>query len=237
LTGWRKPISHYRNMLYNNTEHIYMAVREPESDSLKIKETLWSVWPTWESWTWPGFEGKKIQVEVYSKYPKVRLYLNKKLIGEQATTEEQQFKAVFDVAYVPGILSAVGVSENGESETTILKTSGRSAKIRLIPDRIKISADGQDLSFITVEVTDEDGLLQPNAQNQLHFSVSGPGVIAGVANADIKDPEPYFGTTRKAWHGSALVVVRSTRDAGNIKLTVSSEGITEASVMINADLK
>ena len=237
LTGWRKPISHYRNMLYNNTEHIYMAVREPESDTLKIKETLWSVWPTWESWTWPGFEGKNIQVEVYSKYPKVRLYLNKKLIGEQATTEEQQFKAVFDVAYVPGILSAVGVSENREIETIILKTSGKSAKIRLIPDRIKISADGQDLSFITVEVTDEDGILQPNAQNQLHFSVSGPGVIAGVDNADIKDPDPYSGTTRKAWHGRALVVVRSTRDTGNIKLTVSSEGITEASVMINADTK
>jgi beta-galactosidase len=237
LTGWRKPISHYRNMLYNNTEHIYMAVREPERDTLKIKETLWSVWPTWESWTWPGFEGKNIQVEVYSKYPKVRLYLNKKLIGEQATTEEQQFKAVFDVAYVPGILSAVGVSENRESETIILKTSGKSAKIRLIPDRMKISADGQDLSFITVEVTDEDGMLQPNAQNQLLFSVSGPGVIAGVDNADIKDPDPYSGTTRKAWHGRALVVVRSTREAGNIKLTVSSEGITEASVMINADLK
>ena len=237
LTGWRKPISHYRDMLYNNTEHIYMAVREPEGDTLKIKETLWSVWPTWESWTWPGFEGKDLHVEVYSKYPKVRLYLNKKLIGEQATTEEQQFKAVFDVAYVPGILSAVGVSENGESDTIILKTSGKSAKIRLIPDRIKISADGQDLSFITVEVTDEDGILQPNAQNQLHFSVSGPGVIAGVDNADIKDPDPYSGTTRKAWHGRALVVVRSTRDAGNIKLTVSSEGITEASVMINSDLK
>ncbi len=237
LTGWRKPISHYRNMLYNNTEHIYMAVREPENDTLKIKETLWSVWPTWESWTWPGFEGKKIQVEVYSKYPKVRLYLNKKLIGEQSTTEEQQFKAVFDVAYVPGILSAAGVSENREIETIILKTSGKSAKIRLIPDRIKISADGQDLSFIAVEVTDEDGILQPNAQNQLHFSVSGPGIIAGVDNADIKDPDPYSGTTRKAWHGRALVVVRSTRDTGNIKLTVSSEGITEASVMINSDLK
>jgi beta-galactosidase len=237
LTGWRKPISHYRNMLYNNTEHIYMAVREPEGDTLKIKQTLWSVWPTWESWTWPGFEGKNIQVEVYSKYPKVRLYLNKKLIGEQATTEEQQFKAVFDVTYVPGILSAVGVSENRESETIILKTSGNTAKIRLIPDRIKISADGQDLSFITVEVTDEDGILQPNAQNQLQFSVSGPGVIAGVDNADIKDPDPYSGTTRKTWHGGALVVVRSTRDAGNIKLTVSSEGITEASVIINAELK
>ncbi|MRS01668.1 glycoside hydrolase family 2 protein [bacterium] len=237
LTGWRKPISHYRSMLYNDTEQIYMAVREPEGDTLKIHETLWSVWPTWESWTWPGFEGKDIQVEVCSRYPKVRLYLNQKLIGEQATTREQQYKAVFNVPYVSGILSAVGVTDNKESEAVILKTAGNAEKIRLIPDRIKISADGQDLSFITVEVTDKDGILQPNAQNQLHFSVSGPGVIAGVDNADIKDLDPYSGSTRRAWHGRALVAVRNTRNTGDIKLTVSSEGLTDAFVTINAGLE
>ena len=73
LIGWRKPISHYRSMLYNNNEKLYMAVREPEPEPLEIKTTWWSVYPTWESWTWPGFEGKTIQIEVYSKYPKVRL--------------------------------------------------------------------------------------------------------------------------------------------------------------------
>jgi beta-galactosidase len=237
LTGWRKPISHYRSMLYNNTEKLYMAVREPEHDTLKIKQTLWSVWPTWESWTWPGYEGRNIQVEVYSKYPKVRLYLNAKLIGEQATTEEQQFKATFTVPYTPGLLSAAGVMDNKELETTILQTSGNAAKIKLIPDRTKITADGQDLSFITIEVTDKDGKLQPNAQNQLQFSINGPGVIAGVDNADIKDLDPYIGTARKAWHGRALVVIRSTRNAGDIKLNVSSPGLKDAVAVIRAEMK
>ena len=237
LTGWRKPISHYRSMLYNNTEKLYMAVREPEHDTLKIKQTLWSVWPTWESWTWPGYEGKNIQVEVYSKYPKVRLYLNTKLIGEQATTEEQQFKATFTVPYAPGLLSAAGVMDNKELETTILQTSGNAAKIKLIPDRTKITADGQDLSFITIEVTDKDGKLQPNAQNQLQFSINGPGVIAGVDNADIKDLDPYFGNARKAWHGRALVVIRSTRNVGDIKLKVSSPGLKDAVAVIRSEMK
>ncbi len=76
-----------------------MAVMEPNPDNGKIKLTIWSVWPTWESWTWPGHEGKDIQVEVYSKYPRVRLYLNNKLIGEQPTTKEQQFKATFRLPY------------------------------------------------------------------------------------------------------------------------------------------
>jgi beta-galactosidase len=232
LIGWRKPISHYRSMLYNNTQKLYMAVREPEPAPLAIKETMWSVWPTWESWTWPGFEGREIQVEVYSKYPKVRLYLNSKLIGEQETTRGQKFKATFSVPYTPGLLKAVGVENDKEIETTILQTSGEAAIIKLNADRKEILADGQDLSFVTIEITDKDGITQPNATNHLHFKIEGPGTIAGVDNADIKDTNPYVGNTRKAWKGRALVVIKSNREAGDIILTVSSPGMVDATLNI-----
>ncbi|PZX10346.1 beta-galactosidase [Breznakibacter xylanolyticus] len=169
LLGWRKPISHYRSMLYNNTEQLYLAVREPNPDPLQITETKWAVWPTWESWTWPGFEGKELQVEVYSKYPKVRLYLNKKLIGEQATTEAQQFKATFTVPYTSGELNAVGLTDNNEVETATLKTSGDAARIKLKADRTTISANGQDLSFIAVEITDNDGVIRIHPSNPIYL--------------------------------------------------------------------
>jgi beta-galactosidase len=237
LIGWRKPISHYRSMLYNNNEKLYMAVREPAPEPLEIKETWWSVWPTWESWTWPGFEGKNIQVEVYSKYPIVRLYRNSQLIAEQATTIEQQFKATFTVPYSSGLLKAVGVENGVEMESTILQTSGDAAKIKLTADRKEIIASGQDLSYITVEITDKDGIIQPNATNRLHFNIDGPGVIAGVDNADIKDIDTYAGNTRKAWKGRALVVIKSTHDAGNIKLSVTSNGLEEKSIIIKSTQK
>jgi len=232
LIGWRKPVSHYRSMLYNENEKLYMAVREPNPDSGIIRTTGWAVWPTWESWTWPGYEKKDIQVEVYSKYPKVRLYLNKELVGEQATTVEQQFKATFAVPYVAGELKAVGIIDNKEVETVILQTAKDAVKIRLLPDRTKISAGGQDLSFVTIELTDADGRVDPNADNRLQFKIDGPGVIAGVDNADIKDLDPYIGTSRKAWHGRALVIIRSTGNTGDIQLKVSSEGLTDAFVTI-----
>jgi beta-galactosidase len=232
LIGRRKPISHYRSMLYHSNEKLYMAVREPAPEPIEIKETSWSVWPTWESWTWPGFEGKEIQVEVYSKFPKVRLYLNNKLIGEQLTTIEQQFKATFPVPYIPGILKAVGVENDKEIESTILQTSGDAAKIKLSADRIEMLANGQDLSFVTIEITDKDGIVQPNAQNRLHFKIEGAGSIAGVDNADIKDTDPYTGNTRKAWKGRGLVVIKSDRDPGDIILTVTSPGLMEARIKI-----
>jgi len=209
-----------------------MAVKEPNPEPKEIKETLWSVWPTWESWTWTGFEGKTIQVEVYSKYPKVRLYINNKLIGEQATTQEQQFKATFPVPYSSGQLKAVGVENDKEMESTILQTAGEAAKIKVTADRKEITADGQDLSFVTIEITDKDGVFQPNANNRLTFKVEGVGTIVAVGNADIKDCDSYVGNTRKAWKGRALVVIRSSRNAGDIKLTVSSLGLAEAAINI-----
>jgi beta-galactosidase len=219
-------------MLYNNTEKLYMAVREPAPDPIEIKETLWSVWPTWESWTWPEFEGQNVQVEVYSKYPKVRLYLNNKLIGEQLTGREQQFKATFAVPYAAGTLKAVGVENEKEMETTILQTADQAARIKLTADRSQLLANGQDLSFVTVEITDKDGIFQPNANNRLTFTVEGEGALAGVGNADMKDCDPYVGNSRKAWKGRALVVLKSSHNTGAIKLTVKSQDLAEATFTI-----
>ncbi|MGA9295302.1 MAG: DUF4982 domain-containing protein, partial [Ignavibacteriaceae bacterium] len=211
---------------------LYMAVKEPNPDSGEIKLTQWAVWPTWESWTWPGYEGKDIQVEVYSKYPTIRLYLNNKLVGEVPTTEAQEYKTIFKIPYISGILKAVGVKDNKEIESTILKTAGNPAKIKLIADHSVIKANGQDLSFVTAEITDESGIIQPNADNQLQFSITGTGVISGLDNANLKDLEKYVGNTRKAWHGRAMVVIKSTHKAGEIMLKVNSQGLSAAVINI-----
>jgi beta-galactosidase len=236
LTGWRKPISHYRSLLYNDNEKIYLAVREPNSANGAIKETMWSVWPTWESWTWPGYEGKNLQVEVYSKYSKVRLYINDSLFGEQPTTKEQQFKATFTLPYSPGVLKTVGVQDGKEMGAATLKTAGNAAGIRLTPDRTVLSANGQDLSFFTIEVIDKAGTVQPNYEGDLNLAIEGPGVIAGVDNANLKDTASYVTNTRKAWHGRALVVVKSSRTPGNITLKISSPGLPGAVMKIRSEL-
>lgn len=232
LTGWRKPISHYRSMLYNNTEQLYMAVKEPNPDSGVITTTLWAVWPTWESWTWPGHEGKPVEVEIYSKYPKVRLYLNGRLIAEKATGVAEEYKAVIPVPYEAGVLKAVGVNNGKEYNAVMLRSAAQAAKLTATADRRVIRSNGQDLSFVTVEIKDANGVLQPNANQQLTFSVTGPGVIAGVDNGNLQDTDRYVADKRKAWHGRALVVIKSTHAAGNIQLKVTGDGLAAAEVTI-----
>jgi beta-galactosidase len=234
LIGWRKPISHYRSMLYNTNENFYMAVREPNPKNGKIKLTRWAVWPTWESWTWPNNVGKNIQVEVYSKYPSVRLFLNNELISEKQTGKEEEFKATFTLPYSNGILKAVAYDNDVEKDSVILKSAGKAEKIRLKADRTKIWTNGQDLSYVTVEITDKNGTINPNAENSLSFSVDGPGMIVGVDNANLKDSTSYVNKTRNAWHGRALVIIKSTKEAGEIVLKAESPDLDDTTLSIHS---
>ena len=217
ITGWRKPISHYREMLWNKDTPLYMAVREPNGYHGEIHTTMWSVWPTWESWTWPGWEGKPIEVEVYTHQPEVKLYLDDQLVGTKQVSRETEFKAVFSVPYKAGTLRA---EAGGKSVT--LKTAGEPARLRLTPDRTVMAADGQSLTFVTVEVLDKQGTPVPEAAISCEANVKGAGNLLAFASADLKDTEPYTSPHVKTWKGRALLVVRSTQKKGSVNVSIKS---------------
>ena len=234
LTGYRKPQSWYRDILWNGGNRVYATVRLPEPEGKKLVAIGWAVNPTLPSWNWPGLEGKDMQVEVYAGTEKVRLYLNDKLLGEMPTTVEQHRKTLFTVPYVPGTLKVVGVNGSQEVAATVLQTVGKSAKLHLVADRSALHADGEDLSFITVEAQDEQGRLQPNAADDVHFTIEGPGKIVAVGSGDQKSTESYQGDHRMLFHGRALVVVRASRQSGAITVTAKSAGLGSRSVTIQA---
>ena len=234
ITGWRKPISHYREMLWDvkgqwsKANGLYMAVKEPNGYRGNIKETMWSVWPTWESWNWtgstnykgeavPSWEGKPIDVEVYTKAPEVKLYLNDKLVGTKQVSRDTQFKAVFSIPYEVGVLRA---EADGKSVT--LATAGEPARLRLTADRNVIAAGGQDLAYITVEVVDKDGCVCPDAAIPCEAVVKGQGQLMAFASADLKDREPKTSSRVTTWKGRALLVVRSSKTKGKAQINIKS---------------
>jgi beta-galactosidase len=229
ITGWRKPISHYREMLWGKTNAaLYMAVREPDGYRGKIRETAWSVWPTWESWNWAGWEGKPIDVEVYTKASEVKLYLNDKLVGTKVITQSTEYKAVFQVPYEPGTLRA---EAGGKSVS--LSTAGEPARLRLTADCRVIKADGQDLAFITVEVVDSKGNICPDAAIPCEAIVKGQGSLLSFASANLKDREPYTSPRVTTWKGRALLVVRSTQKKGNAQISIKSN-LPTSTITINS---
>ena len=238
ITGWRKPISHYRQMLWTNTQDIYMAVREPDGYHGKINMTAWSVWPTWESWNWnggrdpkgatvPSWEGKPVEVEVYTKAPEVTLYLNDKEIGRKKVDRSTEFKAVFSVPYEPGTLRA----EAGDKSVT-LSTAGEPARLRLTADKSMLKADGQDLVYITVEVVDAQGRVCSDAAIPCEAFVQGQGRLMAFATADLQDREPKTSSHVTTWKGRALLVVRSGKSKGKAQVKIKSS-LPTANLTIN----
>ncbi len=234
LTGFRKPSSYYRDILWNGGNRVFAAVRLPEPEGKKILAAGWSVYPTLPSWTWPGQEGKPLTVEVYSGAEHVRLFLDDKLIGEKPTSRDQAFKAEFEVPYAPGTLRAEGVRGGKVVAESILQTTGDPVRLKLTADRTVLAADGEDLAFVTVEAVDEKGRLQMNSESRVHFAVSGAGTIAAVGSGDGASQDPNSGDTISLFHGRVLVVLRTNRKTGQIKLTADAHGLSASSIVIES---
>ncbi len=219
LTGYLKPVGHYRSLLWNEnqTERLYMAVREPDGYEGKVRTGLWATWPTVRCWNWPGWEGKDIEVVVYSREPKVSLYLNDKLIATKAVDSTTEYKAVFRTAYRPGVLRAVA----GHNEQ-VIRTAGKAARIVLKADRKAMESNG--LAFVEAWIEDNDGNVCPLAADRLTFDVDG-GELLAVGSADITDPEPYYDNNHRAWHGHALAVVHSKAKKGKVTVRVKADGL------------
>lgn len=238
FTGQRKPISYYRDLLWNVERPLYLSVKEPDGYYGKIKETLWSVWPTFESWTWPGHEGRPIEVEIYSRSPRVRLYINDSLVAERPTTRAEEYKAVITVPYTPGTLRAEAVDEQGRPIAAMntghntLRTAGEPYALRLTADRTTLRADNQDLAFITIEVVDKYGTLCPNATNELTLTLRGRGTLAAFGNADIKDLGSTVDATHHVWKGRAMAVLRAADSKGTLTLTASGKGLKLGKVTV-----
>ncbi len=133
-------------------------------------------------WTWPDKEGQEIDVRCFSNCDEVELFLNGQSLGKQAVQKNSHLR--WKVKYAPGTLLATGLKAGQTAAQDKVQTAGAPAGIQLTPDRPDINADGQDVSIITVAVTDAQGRVVPVAGNSVSFQLSGPGRILGVGNGD-----------------------------------------------------
>jgi beta-galactosidase len=189
-------------------------------------------------WNWAGDEGKKICVRVFSNCKEGELFLNGKSLGRQ--TMQPNWFLDWNVAYAPGVLSAKGYDAHGNViAQSKVETTGAPATVTLEPDRATINADGEDLSIITVSVRDVQGRVVPTASNLVHFTLQGPGKIIGVGNGDpsCHEPDKYpaqTGWQRSAFCGLAQIIVQSSKDAGNIHLTATADGLPPATISLQS---
>jgi beta-galactosidase len=228
ICGEKKPQSYYRDILWRERA-ISMAVHPPVAAGKREVVSAWGWQNEHLSWSWAGLEGKTMKINVYSRSPKVQLYLNNRLIGEKET-DKNNYTATFEVPYEPGELKAVNVSKNKEAVT--LKTAGKPAAIRLSADRNRIRANKDDLSYIKIEITDKDGNLVPDAVIPVEIKCSGNGKVIASGNGGYDDMKSFGSLKPDTFYGKALAIVQPTEEKGTIQLSVSSPDMAEAVITI-----
>ena len=204
-------------------------------------------------WTWPGREGKVTPVMCYTDYDEAELFVNGKSQGRRHKTGRMsasatagklvekmgkevtdsllsRYRLVWDnVVYEPGELKVVVYDKNGKAagEETV-HTAGAPAALRLTADKNTLVADGNDLSYITVALTDKDGTLCPDAADNIRVEVSGSGSFQGICNGDATSLERFTEPHMHLFHGMLVATVRSGHKPGTINVKVSTEsGITQ----------
>lgn len=187
------------------------------------------VFPHW-NWT----EGQIVDIWAYSNAEEVELFLNGESLGVKKK-QGDDLHLMWQVPFTPGTLKAISRTGGKEVLVQEIKTAGAPAKLVVKADRTKINADGNDLSFLTIDVVDENGTIVPNADNLVKFELTGNGQIVGVDNGDPVSHESFKAPQRKAFHGKCLVVVQAGQMAGNLKLTASSEGLPTTDVEIGME--
>ena len=186
---------------------------------------------------WDFNPGQLIDVRVVSNAPEIELFVNGNSMGRVKFDHQKGSRLTGDwqIPYAPGELYAVAYDENGKVIAEDTKKSFKDAvKICLNADRTEIPADDEELVFVTISMEDADGNPVENANNRVRVTVSGAGVLAGLDNGDSTDDDQYQTQSKCLFSGKLLAVVRSDGSHGEIKVCVTSEGMEEATLVINA---
>lgn len=233
LIGNKKPQSYYRDVVWHR-KPVTMAVEEAAPEGTHMSVSLWGWQLEQQSWTWDYPHGTPLNVNVYSRAPQVRLYLNDSIVGTKTTSAT--FWAGFTVPYEPGTLKAVEYDGEKEGDSFILKTTGTPVALRLVSDRGSATADGKDLVYVTAELVDAEGQVVYDSQRTVRFSIEGEGSILASGNACPNDMESFRNSSPRLYNGRAQAIVKTTRTAGGFTLRVSADGLPTQELTVRTTL-
>lgn len=220
-----KPITYYIKSLYAPEEPmVKLAVFDAAGSDARVwNDVFMKNLKMTDSWNWEA--GKKLTLFTFTTGDEVEVFINNKSQGVKKMIDYSKAKMLWELTYEPGTIKAVARKNGKEIATDEIKTAGKPQRIILKTDSTKLNADGLDVAYITVNVVDQNGVLVPDAVNDIKFDVKGAATIAGVANGNRTSDELFAADHRKVYEGKCLLVLRSGRIGGQVQVKASSAGL------------
>ncbi|MFE2424051.1 glycoside hydrolase family 2 TIM barrel-domain containing protein [Streptomyces hokutonensis] len=234
ITGHRRPASYYREIVFGLRHEPYIVVRRPEHHGRTWAGTPWAWSDTVATWTWPGFEGEPVTIEVYGDADEVELLVNGRSSGRRLVGRDHRFRAEFETEYEAGELLAIAYRDGIETGRHVVRSATGPVRLCAETDRPVIKTDGGDLAYVSLTLTDPDGTLHTAADRPVRLEVSGTGVLLGFGSADPSTEERFDATERRTYEGRALAVLRPT-GPGEIHLLATAADCDPVEVLVVAE--
>ena len=202
LTGHRKPASYFREIVFGLRDDPYLAVQPPGLGAVSYTSS-WAWSDAEATWTWDGHEGRPLTVEIYAGADEVELLLNGEPVGRVTTGRASGFKAELEVLYAPGELAAVAYRDGGVVGRTSLLTAQGDLHLSVDADRKDITADHEDLAYLSIALADDAGTVHMGADRTVTVAVTGAGALQGLGSAQPATEESYLAASHTTFKGRA----------------------------------
>ena len=222
---FRKVWFYYQKSQWSDTPVVHIGI----GDAVSPAPSTWITPFLSESWNQTG----SVNVVTYTNCDSVILYVNTTKIGTKKLNDFANWIMQWpNTQWQTGVIKAVGMKGGKQAAVDSIKTAGAPAKIMLKADRTSLYNDGDDLCNLEAYIVDADNIPVFNAVNTIQLALSGPGRSLGIGNGDFTSNESYKANTRKAYEGRVYMPIQSTMDPGTITVTVSSTGLTTATLTL-----
>lgn len=231
LLGRKRPPSFYRDVVWGRSK-LELFVQRPTPPGTHEVLSNWG-WPDeLASWAWPGHEGQPMTVRAYTSGDEVRLLLDGREIARQSVGPNDQLRALFQLAFAPGTLTAVAFRGGREIGRKTLATTGAATRLRLTAERDRIGGGAGELAYVFVDVLDAAGRPVADAAVPVRFSVQGAVRLLRAGSANPFGVESFQDARTRTYHGAALAILAPTHPRGEAHVDVSSEGLAGARLTI-----
>lgn len=232
ITGCRQTQSYQNEIVWHQRRGPYVAV-QPVNHAGQARAARVGRTDSIRSWSWEGHEGSVAIVEVYADADRVDLLLDGVKVGSEPAGAVRGYLSTFSVPYRPGELTAVAYDAGGrEVGRDTLTSAGAGLQLRAEPECDALVADGADLAYIPIMLTDDAGTIRPLCDREVTVQVSGAGTLLGFGSAQPITEEGFSSERHSTYYGRALAVVRSGHEVGDVTVTVSAEDCLPLTVVI-----
>ncbi len=232
ILGYRRPISYLREIVFGLRKAPYIGVVRMNRYGMQHSQTAWMFKDNVSSWTWPGYEGKETEVDVYSPDEEVELLLNGASLGKKPCGRDHGYTASWTVTYAPGELVAVGYQNGKETGHYSLTTAGEEVVLQAKADRTEIAADKDEIAFVTLTLTDRKGTDNLFAKKKVRATVEGAGILQAFGSAEPQPTRSYDDSEWETYDGQVMAAIRSIGEPGEIRVHFEAEGCESVTVSI-----